>query len=238
MAWTFNPFTGQLDYYDSSGGGSGTLTTIKEGGVQLGGADIVTLDFDGDDFNLTESPDTEINITVNDGGIDHGSIAGLSDDDHTQYSLVAGTRAFTGKVSYNAHPTFSADTEIVDKKYVDDAITAGGGGGLTYSEVTGTSQSASVDNAYVTNNAALVTVTLPSTASIGERVVVIGKGAGGWQVAQNSGQTIIVDDNTTSTSGATGHIDSADRYAMVELTCITADTTWLVTQHRLGINET
>lgn len=59
--------------------------------------------------------------------IDHGGLAGLSDDDHSQYSLVAGTRAFTGKVSYNAHPTFSGDAEIVDKKYVDDAIVAAGG---------------------------------------------------------------------------------------------------------------
>lgn len=49
----------------TSGGGSGSMTTIKEGGVQLGGTDIVTLDFDGDDFDLTESPDTEVNVTIN-----------------------------------------------------------------------------------------------------------------------------------------------------------------------------
>ncbi len=36
------------------------------------------------------------------GDIDHGSIAGLSDDDHTQYSLADGTRAFTGGVSGEA----------------------------------------------------------------------------------------------------------------------------------------
>lgn len=30
---------------------------------------------------------------------DHGSIGGLSDDDHTQYSLVSGSRAFTGRVT-------------------------------------------------------------------------------------------------------------------------------------------
>lgn len=54
---------------------------------------------------------------------DHGSLTGLGDDDHTQYSLVAGTRDYTGKVSYSSHPTFSADTEIIDKKYADDLIT-------------------------------------------------------------------------------------------------------------------
>lgn len=33
----------------------------------------------------------------------------------------------TGLLSYSTHPTFTTDTQIVDKKYVDDAITAGGG---------------------------------------------------------------------------------------------------------------
>jgi hypothetical protein len=31
--------------------------------------------------------------------LDHGDMVGLADDDHTQYSLVAGTRAFTGAVA-------------------------------------------------------------------------------------------------------------------------------------------
>ena len=39
------------------------MTTVKEAGVQVGGADIVTLDF-GAGFDVAESPDTEINITL------------------------------------------------------------------------------------------------------------------------------------------------------------------------------
>lgn len=41
------------------------------------------------------------------------------------YNTVAATTSFVfynGKASYAAHPTFSADTELVDKKYVDEAI--------------------------------------------------------------------------------------------------------------------
>jgi hypothetical protein len=45
------------------GGGSGSMTTVKEYGTQVGGADIVTLDFD-QVFNINESPDTEINISL------------------------------------------------------------------------------------------------------------------------------------------------------------------------------
>lgn len=36
------------------------------------------------------------------------------------------TKTLSSKALYSAHPTFSADTELVDKKYVDDSITAGG----------------------------------------------------------------------------------------------------------------
>lgn len=38
-------------------------------------------------------------ISVDQSAIDHGSIGGLGDDDHTQYILVAGTRAFSGNQS-------------------------------------------------------------------------------------------------------------------------------------------
>ena len=49
---------------------------------------------------------------------DHGVLSGLSDDDHSQYILVTGTRAFTGTVA-GILPT--ADAHLVTKSYVDDA---------------------------------------------------------------------------------------------------------------------
>lgn len=48
---------------DGSGGGSGTLTTLQEGGVQVGDSDIVTLNF-GAGFDLAESPDTKITVSL------------------------------------------------------------------------------------------------------------------------------------------------------------------------------
>lgn len=47
---------------------------------------------------------------------DHGNLTGLSDDDHTQYSLADGTRDFTGKV-IGVDPT--ADQHLATKLYVD-----------------------------------------------------------------------------------------------------------------------
>lgn len=49
----------------AGGGGSGTMTTVKEDGSGVGGADIVTLDFLEPDATLvSEDPDTEININM------------------------------------------------------------------------------------------------------------------------------------------------------------------------------
>jgi len=52
--------------------------------------------------------------------LDHGTLLGLADDDHLQYLRTDGTRNLTGVQSYAVHPTFNSDTQLVDKKYVDD----------------------------------------------------------------------------------------------------------------------
>lgn len=53
------------------------------------------------------------NVTQHQASIDHGSIAGLSDDDHTQYILVAGTRAFTGTQQTQALTPSATNTYAV-----------------------------------------------------------------------------------------------------------------------------
>ena len=58
-------------------------------------------------------------------GIDHGGLGGLGDDDHTQYILVAGTRAFTGNQSMGSNKLTSvtnptADQDAATKVYVDE----------------------------------------------------------------------------------------------------------------------
>lgn len=50
---------------------------------------------------------------------DHGQLTGRDDDDHTIYTLADGTRDFSGVIKYTSHPTFNADTQLVDKQYVD-----------------------------------------------------------------------------------------------------------------------
>jgi hypothetical protein len=94
-------------------------------------------------------------------------------------------------------------------------------------EVTGTAQTAAIDTGYILNNVALVTLTLPTTAAVGDVVAVVGKGAGGWKVAQNASQVINFVDLATTT-GTGGSLASTQRYDCVELVCIVANTTWVV----------
>lgn len=49
---------------------------------------------------------------INDADIDHGSLGGLLDDDHTQYILVDGTRAFTGDQSMGGNQLTSVGDPI------------------------------------------------------------------------------------------------------------------------------
>lgn len=99
---------------------------------------------------------------------------------------------------------------------------------VVWNNVTGTSQAAAVNKGYIANNAALVTVTLPATAAVGDVIRVQGAGAGGWLIAQNASQTIIGNASTASTVGVGGSVASTDRYDSIELVCIVANTTFAV----------
>lgn len=101
-------------------------------------------------------------------------------------------------------------------------------GGLTWSEVTGTTQAASVNNAYIVNNAGLVTVTIPDTAALGDTLKIVGKGAGGWKIAQNASENIRFG-NAVTTTGTGGSLASTNQYDCIELVCTVANTTWTVT---------
>ena len=72
-----------------------------------------------------------------------------------------------------------------------------------------------------------MTLTLPSTASVGSTIQIRGVGAGGWRIAQGAGQSIAFG-NKTTTAGNTGRIDSTQARDCVDIECTTADTDWMV----------
>jgi len=105
----------------------------------------------------------------------------------------------------------------------------GGGGGITWNNISGTSDTMASGNAYLANNAGLVTLTLPSSLSILDTFVVSGAGAGGWKIAQNAFQQIIwneggVNGVDQTTIGTSGFLASTDDYDHVELVAISTTT--------------
>lgn len=107
----------------------------------------------------------------------------------------------------------------------------GGGGayvdGVTgYTDVTGTSQALAVNQGYQANNAGLVTFTLPSNAAVGTIIKIRGYGSGGWTVAQNASQQVILGAKGATTVGTGGSVSSTNRYDKITLFCAVANTTW------------
>lgn len=105
------------------------------------------------------------------------------------------------------------------------SIASTASGGVAWANIAGTTQAAAVNTGYVVGNASQTTVTLPATAALGSIVAVQGKGAAGWILAANTGQTIQMGASAT-TSG--GNLTSANLWDSVEVVCVTANTTWAV----------
>lgn len=93
---------------------------------------------------------------------------------------------------------------------------------LSWVEVTGTTQAMAVNTGYIANNASLVTFTAPATWAVGDQVAVIGKGAGGWGIVFNSGQSARI--GSVSSTTTTGSVVSSNRYDSVNFIGTTANT--------------
>lgn len=149
---------------------------------------------------------------------------------HTINSLGVATNGQLPIGSTGADPvlaTLTAGTGVTISNGAGSITINAAGGALTWTDVTGTTQAMAVNNGYTANNAGTVTLTLPATAAYGTVMAVVGKGAGGWTIAQNSGQTIHFGISNT-TSGASGSLSSTKQYDCVFILCTVANTDFTV----------
>lgn len=100
------------------------------------------------------------------------------------------------------------------------------GGGLTWTDITGATQTLAINNGYVTDRGGGVAYTLPATATEGDIIRISGK-LGAWTIAQNANQQINVG-SVSSTLGVGGSVASTDVGDCIELLCTTtgASTIW------------
>ena len=108
-----------------------------------------------------------------------------------------------------------------------NSITISSTGGVSWNDQTGASVTMAVNNGYVMDRSSLITATLPASSAFGSTFEIVGKGSGGWKIAQNSGQTIHFGSSDTTT-GTGGSLQSTNQYDSVRLVTITADTDFAV----------
>lgn len=147
----------------------------------------------------------------------HGHVIGAANNNITSLGVATNGQLPIG--STGADPvlaTLTAGTGVSITNAAGSITIAALGGGLTWNDVTGTSAAMAINNGYLADNAGLVTLTLPATAVQFSILRVAGKGAGGWTIAQNANQQIILG-SSSSTSGVTGAISSTNANDCIEL---------------------
>lgn len=150
----------------------------------------------------------------------------------TSQTIVAGTLYYLSAAVANTLTTIapSVEGEVVIPCFVADSTTSGfffGGSGtligqtLKWSTVA-VNTNMEINNGYWTNSGGTLVMTLPATASVGDRLQ-IGAVTGAFRIDQAAGQYITVGVNTT-TPGVGGNVLSTTNGASISLVCKVAGT--------------
>lgn len=235
MPFKYNPYSGTLDYTMGPGSGTATVQFNTDGASAVPtGAGVITLaggtglTTSGAANTVTINLDTP--VVVSNGGTGRATLtdASILIGDGTNPVEMIGPltngQLLIGSTGLSpVAASITAGSGIAVSNGAGSISIAVTGGGIAWNEIAGASSGMSADNGYVSSNAGLVTLTLPVTCAFGTILNIAGKGAGGWRIAQNVGQTINLG-ATPTTTGMGGRLDSTNRYDSIQLLCITANT--------------
>ena len=143
--------------------------------------------------------------------------------------LTLNGQTFIGSTGVNpVAATLTAGVGITITNGAGSITIAGtGAGGFATVDQAGAAVTMVASTQYVANNDGLVTLTLPAVAAEGDTFRIIGKGAGGWLMAQAAGQTTHFG-NLATTAGAGGSIASTNQWDGITIVCVTANTTFAI----------
>lgn len=158
----------------------------------------------------------------------HGILIGEGASAVTPIVLTAGQVLVGTTASDPVGATMTGTLGITVTATTGAIAISGSGVGTTWVDQSGASVTMAVNTGYIADNAGLVTLTLPAAAAIGSVFQIVGKGAGGWKVAQNASQ-LIQFGNVVTTTGTGGSLASANQYDCVTIVCITTNTGYSVT---------
>ncbi|MBS1722279.1 MAG: hypothetical protein JSS66_04645 [Armatimonadetes bacterium] len=193
-------------------------------------------------FAVRDTGDSASTFTIDDTGLasasnvsilNAGKLSMYESGSGNYSSLAAGTQS--ADIRYTLPTTQPSTNQVLKAASVSgsgpyDVTTSWStpSGGVDWTDVTGTSQTAAAGNGYLANNASLVTFTLP-TPAVGSIVEIVGVGAGGWLANCASGHTVRMG-NVVSAS--TGSVASTNRYDSIKLLGVSA-TAWQII-HAVG----
>ena len=164
----------------------------------------------------------------------HSVLVGAASNGITNIALTNGQLAIGSTGVDPVAATITAGTGVSVSNGAGTITVNALGGGLSWSVVTGVSQSATVNNGYVANNAGQVVVTLPAVSAVGDVVGVTGiNNATGWKLAQNAGNQIFMGTSST-TAGATGYLESTATRDSVFVMCTSVNANWQVVTGPVG----
>ena len=108
----------------------------------------------------------------------------------------SGANAFTGSNSFTSANTFTGSNTFTGANTFTNFGNSFkgsffGNGLVGWVATNATAVQAEIDHGYLLTNSQLVTVTLPLSPNVGDIVRISGAGAGGWMVKENSGQSIL-----------------------------------------------
>lgn len=156
----------------------------------------------------------------------HSLMLSQAANNQTGLLLGAGQVAIGTTASDPSAATLSAGTGIsINSASGAITISSSGIGSMVWNDVAGTSQAAVINNGYIISNASQTTVTLPATAVEGAVFGVAGKGAAGWILQMNTGQTCHLGNSATTSAGS---LTSTNQWDSVQIVCVTANTTFAV----------
>jgi hypothetical protein len=202
-------------------------------GTSVTAAGTVVIDASGQLGTSANLP-IAVPVTVPNGGTgrtsltDHGVLVGAGAAAITQLSVGTNGQVLLG--STGADPVFATLTSTGGTiTFTPGAGTLNleGAPAFTWSVITG-DQTAVVNNGYICNKGSALLLALPATSAVGAVIEVTGiNTALGWKVTQAAGQQIFFGTAST-TSGATGFLQSTAIRDSIKMVCVVANLTWNV----------